>query len=67
MHGKARTFSQKVIAGIGYDSRREMSGVAFRTAPPIGGLSCFLLRKAISPPVAGGRQNAAPLKLDTKP
>ena len=41
MHSKSRTFSQKVIVSIVYDSRRGMSDVAFRIAPPIGGPSCF--------------------------
>ena len=41
--GNARTFSQKVIASIVYDSCCGMCDVAFRTAPPIGGPSCFIL------------------------
>ena len=32
--------SEHVIASIIYDGRSEMSLVAFRTAPPIGGISC---------------------------
>ena len=41
--GNARTFSQKVIASIVYDSRCGMSDVAFCTAPPLGGASCETL------------------------
>ena len=33
--------SEQVIASIIYDSRCGMNYVAFRTAPPIGGLSCL--------------------------
>ena len=43
-HERAQTFSEKVIASIIYDGRFGLSVVAFRTAPPIGGLSlCYLL------------------------
>ena len=45
-----RTFSEQAIglASIIDDSRREMGDVAFRTAPPIGGLSvCFVQRRPI--------------------
>ena len=35
------TFSEQVIASIVDDSRCGMSNIAFRTAPPIGGLSCW--------------------------
>ena len=41
MHANVRTFSEQVIASIIYDSRCGMSDVAFRTAPPIGGPSCY--------------------------
>ena len=41
MHGHAQTFSEQVIESIIDDSRCGMSGVAFRTAQPIDGLSCF--------------------------
>ena len=40
-HGNARTFAEQVIASIIIDCRCRMSGVACRTAPPIGGPSCF--------------------------
>ena len=43
MHGRARTFSEQVIPSIIYDLRCGISDVAFRTAPPFGGLSCSLL------------------------
>ena len=43
MHGRAKTFSEQVIESIIDDSRSGMSGVAFRTVPPIGGLSCIIL------------------------
>ena len=38
MRVDARTFSEQVIASIIYDSSCVMSDVAYRTAPPIGGL-----------------------------
>ena len=41
MHGHARTFSEQVKASIIYDNRCGMSDVAFRTAPPIGGLFVY--------------------------
>ena len=41
MHGHARTFSEQVIASIIDDCRGGLSDAAFRTAQPIGGLSCF--------------------------
>ena len=41
MHGHARTFSEQLIASITHDSRCGMSDVAFRSAPPIGGLFCL--------------------------
>ena len=37
---RPRTFSEQVIASIKVDSRSGMRDVAFRTAPPIGELSC---------------------------
>ena len=37
------TISEQVITSIIEDSRCGMSDVAFRTAPPLGGLSCFHL------------------------
>ena len=41
MHGRATTmFSEKVISNIIDDSRSVMSDVAFRTASPVGELSC---------------------------
>ena len=43
MHGHGWTFSEQVIAIIIDDSHFVMSDVAFRTAPPIGGLYCFLM------------------------
>ena len=43
MHGNARTFSEQLIAGNIYDGRCDMTDVAFRTASPIGGPSCFCL------------------------
>ena len=36
-----RTYDEQVIASIIDDSRCGMSAVSFRTAPAIGGLSCF--------------------------
>ena len=41
MQSHARMFSDQVNASIIYDRRCEISDVAFRTALPIGGLSCF--------------------------
>ena len=41
-HGRAQTLSDQVIASIVYDGRSGMSVVAFRNAPPINDLSCFL-------------------------
>ena len=41
IQGNAGTFSEQVIASIIYDSRCGMSDVAFCTAPPTGGPSCF--------------------------
>ena len=41
MHGHALTLSEQVIACITEDSRSGMNDVAFRTAPPIGELSCI--------------------------
>ena len=41
MHGNALTFSEQHIASIIYDTRCGMTDVAFRTAPPIGGPSCY--------------------------
>ena len=43
MHGHAWTLSDQVIASIVDDSRCGMSNVAFRTAQPIGVLSCYTL------------------------
>ena len=37
-----QTFSEQVIASILYDGRFEMKVVAFRNAPPNGGLSCYM-------------------------
>ena len=45
MHGHVRTFSKQVIASITDDSHFGMSDVAFRTVPPIGGLSCLVSLK----------------------
>ena len=39
MHGNAWTFLEQVIANIIFNNRCGMSDVAFRTAPPICGLS----------------------------
>ena len=41
MHGCAQTLSEQVLASIIYDGRSGMSVAAFRTAAPIGGLSCY--------------------------
>ena len=56
MHGHAWTFSEQMIASIIDDSRCEMIGVAFRTAPPIGGLSC----------ISGGDPQSVRLRMDTR-
>ena len=42
-HRRAQMFAKQVIASTTHDGRSGMSVVEFRTAPPIGGLSCFLL------------------------
>ena len=41
MHERAKTVSQQVKESIADDSRFGIGDDAFRTAPPIGGLSCF--------------------------
>ena len=43
VHGHAWTFSEQMIASIIDDSRCRMSDNAFRTVPPIGGLSRFVI------------------------
>ena len=54
MHGHASTFSEQVLASIIItdDSGCGMSDVAFRTVPPIGGLSCLLKLIVLPFPVA---------------
>ena len=47
MHGHARTFSEQAIASIIDDSRCGMSDIAFRAAPPIGGLSCYVTEQVL--------------------
>ena len=42
MHGRAKTFSQQVMESIIDDICSGISDVAFRTAQPIGGLSCSI-------------------------
>ena len=50
-HGHARMFSEQVVPSIIDDSRRGMSDIAFRTAPPIGGLSCFFCDTSHEKPI----------------
>ena len=43
MHGRAKTAFEQLITSI-VDSRSGNNDVAFRTAPPIGGISCVSAR-----------------------
>ena len=52
--GVQKRFSDQVIARTIDDSRSGMNFVAFRTAPPSGGLSCCIHYHSDTPPMRGG-------------